>query len=42
MQTFWRYLSDHWLSISIVVLVLLACFFVYKNRSKYIRGWDKK
>ncbi|MGO4498641.1 hypothetical protein AB4114_22435 [Paenibacillus sp. 2RAB27] len=42
MQALWHYFTDHWLSISLIVLALLACYFVYKNRSKYIRGWDKK
>ncbi|MDR6554639.1 hypothetical protein [Paenibacillus qinlingensis] len=42
MQAFWQYITDHWLSISLVVLALLACYFVYRGRSKYIRNWDKK
>ncbi|WP_279615838.1 hypothetical protein [Paenibacillus pectinilyticus] len=42
MLALWRYITQHWLSIALILGALLACWYVYKNKDKYIRGWSNK
>ncbi|MDF2648418.1 MAG: hypothetical protein K0Q73_4223 [Paenibacillus sp.] len=42
MNTLWSYISNHWLPIALIIGVLLALWYVYKNKDKYIRGNDDK
>jgi hypothetical protein len=30
----WNWIINHWMSIVLIVLVLLACFFVYSRRKQ--------
>ncbi|MGG1518281.1 hypothetical protein ABE504_22875 [Paenibacillus oryzisoli] len=40
MSTLWRFITDHWLPICLILGALIAIWFVYKNKDKYIRGWS--
>ncbi|WP_268633809.1 hypothetical protein [Paenibacillus alginolyticus] len=40
MNTFWSFISHHWLSIALIVGVLLALWSVYKHRDKLLRNTD--
>jgi hypothetical protein len=42
MNTLWNFISHHWLSIALIVGVLVAFLYEYKNKDKYIRGTDDK
>ncbi|SDO58816.1 hypothetical protein SAMN04487897_11762 [Paenibacillus sp. yr247] len=38
MNNLWHFISQHWLSIALVIGVIIAVWYVYKNKDKYIRG----
>ena len=42
MTTLWSYIAQHWLPIALIVGVLVAFWYVYKNKDKYIRGGNDK
>lgn len=42
MDNLWNFISRHWLSIALIIGVILAVWYVYNNKDKYIRGWSDK
>ncbi|WP_268795865.1 MULTISPECIES: hypothetical protein [unclassified Paenibacillus] len=40
MNTLWNFIAHHWISIALIIGVLVAFWYEYKNKDKYIRGTD--
>lgn len=42
MSNLWTFIKDHWLSLALILGAIIAVWYVYKNKDKYIRGWSDK
>ncbi|MBP1966407.1 hypothetical protein [Paenibacillus aceris] len=42
MNTLWNFIVNHWISLALIIGVLLAIWYEYKNKDKYIRGGRDK
>ncbi|MDD9271436.1 hypothetical protein ACFPES_30820 [Paenibacillus sp. GCM10023248] len=42
MSNLWTFIQHHWISLALILGAILAVWYVYKNKDKYIRGSSGK